>query len=135
MTPEDARGLLRLGARQLGLALTPAQQRALFTYLEQLARWNRSARLTGYRTERARMLHLVLESLLLLPLLPRGSSPLLDIGSGAGVPGLILKIARPELAVTVEKPSFEVPSPTVKVPAPTRALPRIPDASRLHRCP
>jgi len=98
---EDAEALLRLGAGQLGLSLAPAQRCALLTYLAELDRWNAPARLTAYRTERARVLHLILESLLLLPVLPQDPSPLLDIGSGAGVPGLILKIARPEWRITL----------------------------------
>lgn len=93
--------LLDSGVRRLGFALTPAQREAFSVYLAELDRWNDVAHLTAYRTERARVLHLVLESLLMLPLLPQEPSPLLDLGSGAGVPGLLLKIARPDLKVTL----------------------------------
>jgi 16S rRNA (guanine527-N7)-methyltransferase len=70
-------------------------------YLGELRRWDRVARLTGYRNEAERVRHLVIDSLLLLAVLSPGASPLLDLGSGAGVPGLILKLARPGWAVTL----------------------------------
>lgn len=98
---DDPATLLTAAAGQLGLVLTPAQRDAFSVYLAELDRWNDVAHLTAYRTERARVLHLILESLLMLPLLPSEPSPLLDIGSGAGVPGLILKVARPGLEVTL----------------------------------
>jgi len=98
---DDPIALLAHGASQLGLALTRTQRRAYATYLAELERWNATARLTSYRSAQGRVLHLILESLLLLPLLPPDPSPMLDIGSGAGVPGLILKLARPPLLVTL----------------------------------
>ncbi len=64
-------------------------------YLHELDRWSRVSRLTAYPTEPARVRHLLLDSLLFLAVLPREASPLLDVGSGAGVPGLVLKLARP----------------------------------------
>jgi 16S rRNA (guanine527-N7)-methyltransferase len=68
-------------------------------FLDELDRWNRVFRLTAYPTEAARVRHLLLDSLLFLSALPAAASPLLDIGSGAGVPGLLLKLARPEWVV------------------------------------
>jgi 16S rRNA (guanine527-N7)-methyltransferase len=85
----------------LGLALPPGFEAQSRTYLAELDRWSRVGRLTGYRREDERVIHLLAESLMLLPVLPTPAAPLLDIGSGAGVPGLILKLARPEWAVTL----------------------------------
>jgi 16S rRNA (guanine527-N7)-methyltransferase len=66
------------------------------SYLAELARWARVTHLTGYEDPGARLRHLVLDSLLVLQALPPGiEGPLLDIGSGAGAPGLVLKLARP----------------------------------------
>jgi 16S rRNA (guanine527-N7)-methyltransferase len=59
------------------------------------------SRLTGYRTEAKQVDGLVLDSLLFLAVLPESAAPLLDIGSGAGVPGLILKLARPQWSITL----------------------------------
>ena len=70
-------------------------------FLAELRRWNPVARLTGYRSEVEQIEHLVLESALLLPVLGEGAGPLLDIGSGPGIPGLVLKLARPGWAVTL----------------------------------
>ena len=58
-------------------------------------------RLTAYRDRAARVRHLVVESLMLLAALPEPASPLLDIGTGPGVPGLILKLARPAWEVVL----------------------------------
>jgi 16S rRNA (guanine527-N7)-methyltransferase len=65
-------------------------------FLQEVARWNPVARLTGYRDESAQVRHLVIESIVLLAICREPVSPVLDIGSGAGVPGLLLKLARPE---------------------------------------
>jgi 16S rRNA (guanine527-N7)-methyltransferase len=64
-------------------------------YLAELERWSQAGRLTGYGDTRARLRHLVIDSLLWLAVVPEPGSPLLDIGSGAGAPGLVLKLARP----------------------------------------
>jgi 16S rRNA (guanine527-N7)-methyltransferase len=70
-------------------------------YLTTLARWERAGRLTGYRDLGAQVRHLVIESLMLLSVVPAPGAPLLDIGTGAGVPGLILKLARPDWRVAL----------------------------------
>src|SRR5262249_3561496 len=68
---------------------------------EELDRWQRVGALTAYRNRADRVRHLVVESLMLLTALPDPATPLLDIGSGPGVPGLILKLARPEWDVVL----------------------------------
>jgi 16S rRNA (guanine(527)-N(7))-methyltransferase RsmG len=57
--------------------------------------------MTAYRDREARIRHLVVESLMLLAALPEPAAPLLDIGTGPGVPGLILKLARPAWEVVL----------------------------------
>jgi 16S rRNA (guanine527-N7)-methyltransferase len=71
------------------------------TYLDELERWQRIGRLTAYPDRAERVRHLVLESLMLLAIVPEPASPLLDIGSGSGAPGLILKLARPDWEVVL----------------------------------
>ncbi len=67
-------------------------------FIEELWSWNRVVNLSGITEKKEMVIKLLLESLVALPYLPaRGT--LLDIGSGAGVPGLIIKIARPEFQV------------------------------------
>ncbi|MFH1035163.1 MAG: 16S rRNA (guanine(527)-N(7))-methyltransferase RsmG [Pseudomonadota bacterium] len=65
----------------------------------ELLRWNQRINLTGFGDERGVWVGLFLDSLALLPHV-RGPN-LLDIGSGAGFPGLVLALARPALAVTL----------------------------------
>ncbi|MBI5522879.1 MAG: 16S rRNA (guanine(527)-N(7))-methyltransferase RsmG [Desulfarculus sp.] len=84
-------------------AYAPGQADALAAPLsrlaEELLRWNARINLTGYGDQRGVWVGLFLDSLALLPHL-RGQS-LLDIGSGAGFPGLVIALARPGLAVTL----------------------------------
>jgi len=88
------RGLLALGA-----TLTDAQIERLERYLALLEKWNRVYNLTAIRESERMVTHHVLDSLAILPHV-RGTRAL-DVGSGAGLPGIPLAIARPELAVTL----------------------------------
>src|SRR5262245_19445563 len=72
---------LREAAEALNLTLPVAFAGAVSTYLDELARWARVAGLTGYRERPAQVRHLILESLMLLTVLPAAAPPLLDIGS------------------------------------------------------
>lgn len=89
-----------LAAFLAGLGLDPDR---LLPPLELLAgellRWNQRINLTGFRSRREVWVGLFLDACALLPHL-RGDS-LLDIGSGAGFPGLVLALARPDLSVTL----------------------------------
>lgn len=85
--------------RRIGVAVAPAAAAALLTFLDELLRWNRRVNLTAIdRRDEALEKHLV-DALTLLPLLGEARH-LLDMGSGAGVPALPLKIACPALRVT-----------------------------------
>ena len=68
----------------------------------ELLRWNQRINLTGHRDERSVEADLVLDSLALAEHIQ--DDTLLDIGSGAGFPGLVLALARPELKVTLLEP-------------------------------
>jgi 16S rRNA (guanine527-N7)-methyltransferase len=88
------------GIAAMGLALPQAAQEKLARHLELIAKWNRVHNLTAVReTDQMVVLH-VLDSLSVLAHLERARS-LLDVGSGAGFPGIPLAIARPELSVTL----------------------------------
>ncbi|MDR5172113.1 16S rRNA (guanine(527)-N(7))-methyltransferase RsmG [Methylobacillus sp. Pita2] len=89
---------LEAGIRQLGLELSAEVVEKLLAYLALLAKWNKVHNLTAVRDpEEMVTLHL-LDSLSVLPHVPPGR--LLDVGSGAGLPGIVLAICRPDLQVT-----------------------------------
>lgn len=80
-------------------ALDEAARGQLVHYLLLLARWNRAYNLTAVRDPREQVARHLLDSLAILPWVTRG--PVLDLGTGAGLPGIPLAIARPELAFTL----------------------------------
>jgi 16S rRNA (guanine527-N7)-methyltransferase len=104
-TAQPLEGTLRQAAATLDLTLPAAFANQIGTYLDELELWQRIGSLTAYQDRAARVQHLVLESLMLLAVLPEPASPLLDIGTGPGVPGLILKLARPEWEVVLVEAS------------------------------
>lgn len=88
------------GLAAMGVALDAPAQAKLAAYLRLIEKWNKVHNLTAVR-EPAQMvvLHL-LDSLSVLPHVA-GAKTLLDVGAGAGLPGIPLAIARPDLAVTL----------------------------------
>lgn len=99
MNPEEA---LRRGLEQLALELPQGGSEKLVAYVELLAKWNRIYNLTAIRNPLEMMTHHVLDSLAVVAHLPLGgSASLADVGSGAGLPGIPLAIARPAWRVTV----------------------------------
>lgn len=88
------------GVVQLGLELPAGAQGQLAAYLMLLSKWNRVYNLTAVRDERQMVTQHLLDSLAVLPHLGPFSS-LADVGSGGGLPGIPLAIARPSMAVTL----------------------------------
>lgn len=98
------RARLHAGVEQLGLSLDPAAEQQLLDYLALLAKWNRIYNLTGIRDEKAMLSQHLLDSLAVLPYLDGDSDQALtlaDVGSGGGLPGIPLAIARPQLRVAL----------------------------------
>lgn len=90
------------GARRLGVSLDAAQLAALEAYLDLLVRWGRTYNLTAIRDRAGMRVQHVLDSLAIVPLLEDwrqrhgiASPVLLDVGSGAGLPGVMVAIAAP----------------------------------------
>jgi 16S rRNA (guanine527-N7)-methyltransferase len=94
--------LLEEGARELGVDLTADQHRKLLDYVALLAKWNAVYNLTAIRDPRQMLIQHILDSLSIVPhLAGRGPSSVLDVGSGGGLPGIVLAIVLPDWTVTV----------------------------------
>jgi 16S rRNA (guanine527-N7)-methyltransferase len=85
-----------------GVALPAAARAKLAAFLALLAKWNRTYNLTAIREPAEMVTHHALDALAVLPHLPPAQTlRLLDVGSGGGVPGIPLAIARPGWSVVV----------------------------------
>ena len=102
----DSRDLLVRGGAQLGLAMDPAGVERLLVYLAELMKWSRRVNLVARDTPEAQVVEThFLDSLTLLPFLDgAGEVHLLDVGSGAGFPGLALACVRPDARFTLCEP-------------------------------
>jgi len=96
----ENRSLLIEGARVFDINLTEENLVAFDLYLRELLKWNRKINLTSIHSEKEIILKHFLDSLSVVPHLTQVSS-LLDMGSGAGFPGIPIKIALPSLEVTL----------------------------------
>jgi len=100
------RDYLSDGMQRLGISLDPEAVDRLFAYCRELIKWNKTINLVAAAPLRDLVELHFLDSLALLPLLNSlcPSASLLDIGSGAGFPGLALKAASPDRPVTLVEP-------------------------------
>ncbi|NHC06786.1 16S rRNA (guanine(527)-N(7))-methyltransferase RsmG [Azonexus fungiphilus] len=96
---------LASGLAELGLDLPDTTQQQLLAFRDLLLKWNKTYNLTALRDPTQAISHHLLDSLAILPYVNDGA--LLDVGSGGGLPGIPLAIARPRLSVrmvdTVQK--------------------------------
>ena len=102
----DSRDLLVRGGAQLGLAMDAAGVERLLVYLAELMKWSRRVNLIARDTPETQVVEThFLDSLTLLPFLDgAGEVHLLDVGSGAGFPGLALACVRPDARFTLCEP-------------------------------
>jgi 16S rRNA (guanine527-N7)-methyltransferase len=95
---------LRDGVQALGLTLSDATQQQLLAFMALIQKWTKVYNLTAVRDPQEMLTHHLLDSLsALTPLLRHTggqSIRLLDVGSGGGLPGVVLAICRPEILVT-----------------------------------
>ncbi len=93
---------LAAGIAALGIALSDAQRAKLAAYLALLAKWNKTYNLTAIREPARMVTHHLLDALAVVPHLPANAGlRILDVGSGGGVPGIPLAIARPDAHVAM----------------------------------
>ena len=85
--------LLREGIEQLELTLNEAQNRALLVYHQLLQDWNKAYNLTAIRDPEQMVIRHLLDSLSVVPHIHE--SDVIDMGTGAGLPGIVLAIVNP----------------------------------------
>ena len=95
---------LRSGAKALGLSLSDEQFQRLLAYLALIQKWNKVYNLTALRDPSDMLTHHLLDSLTAIAPLSRHAqgqpTRVLDVGSGGGLPGVVLAICMPELSVS-----------------------------------
>jgi 16S rRNA (guanine527-N7)-methyltransferase len=101
----ESSDLLRKGLDMLRLPYTGGQINAFLVYLAELKKWNRAYNLTGLKTEEDIVIKHFLDSLLFLKVLPADAQSIADVGSGAGFPGIPIKIMRQDLSMVLIEPS------------------------------
>jgi 16S rRNA (guanine527-N7)-methyltransferase len=89
----ESERLLQQGLHTMGIVLSASQQASLLDYLALMTKWNRAYNLTAITDAEQMVIRHLLDSLSILPFI--GESPVLDVGSGAGLPGIPLAIALP----------------------------------------
>lgn len=95
----DLKAQLDKGCAELKLQLSDQQKTLLLDYLALLQKWNKVYNLTSVRDPQTMLTRHILDSLSLIPYLQCKS--LLDVGSGAGLPGIPIAICFPQMAVTL----------------------------------
>jgi 16S rRNA (guanine527-N7)-methyltransferase len=99
MTPADVR-LLEDAARKLGIDVGTAAVERLARFLDLLAVWNRRVHLTGERSLSSLVRNHTIDSLAPAPHIPR-TGLVVDIGSGAGFPGIVIGCLRPDVEIVL----------------------------------
>lgn len=100
--------LLRDGAGDLDIDIDGRQARRLYCYFQELKRWSKKMNLISRNVSDEEIVEKhFLDSLALLPLLEERQAGLLDVGSGAGFPGLVCKAVRPEMKTALVEPRLK----------------------------
>jgi 16S rRNA (guanine527-N7)-methyltransferase len=97
--------LLEKGINELGITPSKQQINNFITYLSELKKWNKAYNLTGLKKDEDIIIKHFLDSLLYLKAIPHGEITVADVGSGAGFPGIPIKIIRPEIDMYLVEPS------------------------------
>jgi 16S rRNA (guanine527-N7)-methyltransferase len=92
--------VLEEGIAQMGLDVSPAQREQLMDYLGLMFKWNSVYNLTSLRDPMQMVTHHLLDSLAAVPAFSQAHN-VLDVGSGGGLPGIVLAIVRPDMKVSM----------------------------------
>lgn len=105
MVTSNTAEILKKGLLLIGHTAFDYRMRCFSIYLSELKKWSKAYNLTCIRSDEDIVIKHFLDSLLYLKAIPRGSLRVADVGSGAGFPGIPLKIVRPELEMFLIEPS------------------------------
>ena len=97
---KDLEFILKEGAREVGVLLNQEMIQMLMIYLKELKEWNQKVNLTSLKRDTNIIIKHFIDSLSLVPYLSSATS-LLDLASGAGFPGIPIKIVKPSLKVSL----------------------------------
>lgn len=97
----ELRKILFDGANEFNISLKEEQIDKFFKYKNILKEWNEKINLTAIEEDREVIIKHFIDSLSILPLIKSGSITLIDVGTGAGFPGIPIKIARESIEVTL----------------------------------
>ena len=92
--------LLAEGIQDMHLEVSPAQQTQLMDYLALMFKWNSVYNLTSLRDPVQMVTHHLLDSLAAVPAF-KDAVNVLDVGSGGGLPGIVLAVVRPDMKVSM----------------------------------
>ena len=92
---------LERGLKKLGIELNQKQQKKFALYQKEIIAWNRKVNLISKKDEHRIVTHHFLDSACCLRYFPPKSVEIADVGSGAGLPGIPIKILRPDLKITL----------------------------------
>lgn len=101
----SAKAIITKGLDALALPHTPEQVNAFTTYLAELKKWNKMYNLTAIKTDADIIIKHFLDSLLYLKAMPATGIKVMDVGSGAGFPGIPIKIMRPDIYMYLLEPT------------------------------
>jgi 16S rRNA (guanine527-N7)-methyltransferase len=96
---KDSRAHLQTGLDALALSLNEQQTQQLLAFIKLIEKWNKAYNLTAIKTQQAMVSLHLLDSLAINPYIQ--GNRVIDIGTGAGLPGIPLAIARPEMEFTL----------------------------------
>jgi 16S rRNA (guanine527-N7)-methyltransferase len=100
--------LLHESSSEIGVEIEPDQAQQFLLYLKQLNIWNQSFNLTAITKDDEVIVKHFVDSLAALKAVEIGTEAhILDIGTGAGFPGIPLKIVRPDLSITLVEPAYK----------------------------
>ncbi len=102
---KQLKSIIREAAEETPIEVSEETLQLFERYFNEIKRFSRAYSLTSLDTEEEFAIKGILDSLLYLIFFPSSAEKVLDVGSGAGLPGLVIKIARPDLKVHLMEPS------------------------------